>query len=216
MKILGVGVPELVIILVVFGVPALAVFFALVYSKRKQRKQSQEPPSPTTQEGARAIAQGQSPALDRWKTSVGFSILGAVVGFAAILLLAIILALVLVLLFVFLTGLVSSGLPGMGNFVSEVTQPIALIIAYTIRIVYALVFYPSYFTDKPVIKSNRVISFLNFSFGYVVFGALWNRSLTMKKKGVSYIVSAVLDVLLLLRMVVGMMLVVVLIVYRVL
>ena len=70
---------------------------------------------------------------------------------------SLILALVLVLLFVFLTGLVSSGLPGMGNFVSEVTQPIALIIAYTIRIVYALVFYPSYFTDKPVIVSKLFV-----------------------------------------------------------
>jgi hypothetical protein len=58
-------------------------------------------------------------------------------------------------------------------------------------IIYALRVYPSYFTDKPVFKSNKVISFANFTFGAVIFGILWNTNLTAKKKGVSYIVSAV-------------------------
>jgi hypothetical protein len=58
-------------------------------------------------------------------------------------------------------------------------------------ITYALRVYPSYFTDKPVFKSSKVISFANFTFGAVIFGALWNTNLTEKKKGVSYIVSAI-------------------------
>ena len=52
--------------------------------------------------------------------------------------------------------------------------------------------YPSYFTDKPASTSCVSISFLNMFFGGIVFGCLWNRSLSRKEKGVSHIVRAIL------------------------
>jgi hypothetical protein len=69
-------------------------------------------------------------------------------------------------------------------------QPLLIITGNLLMLIYALIVYPSYFTDKPIFKSNKVISFANFTFGNWV-GALWNTNLTKKKKGVSYIITAV-------------------------
>ncbi|MDR1185491.1 MAG: hypothetical protein LBK67_11960 [Coriobacteriales bacterium] len=74
---------------------------------------------------------------------------------------------------------------------SSAPQPLLIITGNLLMIIYALIVYPSYFTDKPIFKSSKVISFANFTFGPVVFGALWNNNLTKKKKGISYIVSAI-------------------------
>lgn len=64
-----------------------------------------------------------------------------------------------------------------------------------LTIVYASVFYPSFFGAKPKLKSSRAISFLNLTFGFIIFGLLWNTSLTKKVKGTSSIVLIVLTAL---------------------
>lgn len=69
-------------------------------------------------------------------------------------------------------------------------QPLLVTVGNSLMLIYALKVYPSYFTDKPVFKSNKIISCANFTFGSWV-GALWNTNLTKKKKGVSYIITAV-------------------------
>lgn len=75
---------------------------------------------------------------------------------------------------------------------------IAAVAQTAIVIAYSLIFYRSYFTEKPIIKSSKAISFLNYAVSSIVFGWCWNQNLKKShdadspKKGVSYIVAIVL------------------------
>ncbi|MEC4272153.1 hypothetical protein VJ923_03135 [Adlercreutzia sp. R25] len=79
----------------------------------------------------------------------------------------------------------------------------ALVFQVAIVAVYALLFYPSYYKEKPPLKSSRAISFLNYLLGGVVFGWCWNSNLKRShlierpEKGVSHIVMVVLQVIVL-------------------
>lgn len=61
-----------------------------------------------------------------------------------------------------------------------------------LQFLYALVVYPSLFGLRPKIKSPAAVSFLNCAAGGVVFGPIWNGSLTKGRKGMSNVVFAVL------------------------
>lgn len=50
----------------------------------------------------------------------------------------------------------------------------AALIQTVLVIVYGAIFYRTYFTDKPIIRSCRTISFLNYAVSGVLFGWYWN------------------------------------------
>ena len=191
MKILGMGLPELLMVLLFVGVLILIVVLVL---RRSNKKKQSTLETPCQQDGSfEVLNTSQVPVLETWKTSVGFSVLGAIVGFPLVM-----------LLMILLSSLVSFGMAsGIGAAVSmapELTSavasalvtPIAAILFYALSMVYATVFYPSYFGSKPKVKSSRAISFLNLTFGFVIFGVLWNSALTKRSKGASHIVLVVL------------------------
>lgn len=66
------------------------------------------------------------------------------------------------------------------------------LVYFIFAIVYAVKFYPAYFSDKPVVNSNEAASFLNGFVGGIIFGLLWNHNLTRREKGISHIVFVVL------------------------
>ncbi|ERL07488.1 hypothetical protein [Olsenella profusa] len=104
---------------------------------------------------------------ETWKTNVGMSILGAVVGIV-----------------------VNQLLTNMG-MAGRVINAILMVLF----IVYALVWYPSYFTDGPKLTNAGTISFLNLFAGGIIFGCLWNYNLTRHTKGVSNVVFVVFAVI---------------------
>lgn len=59
-------------------------------------------------------------------------------------------------------------------------------------VVFALKIYPSLFTDKPMLKSQKSASFLSAFTGGLIFGAIWCSALTKGKKGISQYVLCVL------------------------
>lgn len=79
------------------------------------------------------------------------------------------------------------------------TIPIPLFAVYIIlflinvifQIVYSLRFYHSYFSEKPLLNEVKLVSYLN-GFGGGLIGLLWSYNMILRKKGVSYIVAAVL------------------------
>jgi len=71
-----------------------------------------------------------------------------------------------------------------------------IMILFVLSIIYAAIVYPSFFTGKPKLTSNKVISAANLLFGGYIFGAIWNGNLTRRNKGISHIVFIVLSVLL--------------------
>lgn len=108
------------------------------------------------------------PVIKNWKPAPGFSFLGLLANYLVW----------------------SLALAAFGLFIASVIQA-------AIVIVYAIVFYRSYFTEKPIIKSSRAISFLNYAVSSIVFGWYWNRNLKKAhdsghpRRGVSYIVAIV-------------------------
>ncbi|MCL2605716.1 MAG: zinc ribbon domain-containing protein [Coriobacteriia bacterium] len=127
----------------------------------------------------------KAPVLRTWKTSVGFSLLAVFIGFPVVVLLLNMISLPF--------SFISSALPIV----------VAPCIFSVLIIIYAAKFYPSYFTDKPKFKSSRVISFLNLLFGSVIFGVLWNSSLTKKVEGRSHKYLVGLTIFFLFWMVIG-------------
>lgn len=123
-----------------------------------------------------------APALQTWKSSVGFSVLGLVVGFPLLVTFSTLLAIPLMILVDFLTG----------N--DALFAPLGAMTGNILMIIYAAKFYPSYFTEKPLLKSNRAISFANLMFGNWV-GFIWNGNLTKKTKGISNVVLIVFSAL---------------------
>lgn len=125
------------------------------------------------------------PALDSWKTSVLFSILGLVLSVVWMGVVGYIIGIV-----------ISLSLPSLPNqYVFALGAPINGLIYQLVSLVYVVAYYPSYFKEKPLIKSRRAISCLNFLFGGVIFGSLWNHNLTRKEKGISYVVCTILTIL---------------------
>jgi hypothetical protein len=118
-----------------------------------------------------------APVLQTWKTSVGFSVLGLLLAPP----LMTIVAILPMMLFSMLTGASSP----------QSLSPIMVLIGNALMLVYAVKFYPSYFSGKPRLRSSKLISFANLMFGGLIFGSLWNGNLTKKTKGSSYIVQAV-------------------------
>jgi len=125
-----------------------------------------------------------------WKTSVGFSLLGVLVGFPLFALATALVGLIVAFEF----GLVLGFLTG-ANVTEFLVMPFTVIIGIFLQIIYAAKIYPSYFSEKPVLKSSKIISFLNFMVGSVIFGCLWNRNLARKTKGFSHIVYIIVSLL---------------------
>jgi len=125
------------------------------------------------------------PVLQTWKTSSGFSILGALAANALIALMGI--------------SILYNDNPVVkiaGLFLS-----IFMFIYLIFMVVYPVFIYPSFFKEKPFIRSPKLISFLNFFFGSlfvvvipasILFPLLWNKNLTVGKKGVSSMVFSII------------------------
>lgn len=60
---------------------------------------------------------------------------------------------------------------------------IAFQITYSVRV------YPSYYSTKPLVKDRKLVSYLN-GLGGTLFGILWSKNMEKNKKGISYIVAA--------------------------
>lgn len=81
--------------------------------------------------------------------------------------------------------------PAIGFGVPAIAQAILIIF-------YAAVFYTSYFKEKPVLRSSKAISFMNYFMGGVIFGWCWNRNLKRShdskriEKGISHTVAITL------------------------
>lgn len=235
MKILGMGLPELLII----GIPILIVVLVVVLVRRGDKKKKTtnnpasplasntqspasnypEPPQAESQQGNsqpmhplqistsspsesitcsnEATDTAQASVLNTWKTSVGFSFLGVFVGVPIMMMLMI---LVSVPISLGLASLIGASGDLANAITTALVTPVAAIIFYVVSIIYATKFYPSYFTDKPKIKSNKLISFLNLTFGSFIFGVLWNGNLTKKAKGYSHTVFMALTALMVVYM----------------
>lgn len=119
-----------------------------------------------------AVKESTAPLLDVWQTSAGASILG-------------------VALFIFVIEF-ENYVPASWLLFTSGVRMVYMIF----QLVYALVFYGSYFSLKPKARSSKAVSFLNCAVGGPVFGPLWNSNLTKKTRGFSNIVFAILEALL--------------------
>ena len=126
------------------------------------------------------------PVMKYWRESNGYAFMGFVVWFLGW-------AIVLFLLKSLFDFVLSPG-----PIANAVASLIGTYLQAAVTIIYAAIFYPSYFTTKPVLKSSSDISFANFLAGGLIFGWLWTRNLhnghltKSPDKGVSYIVAIVL------------------------
>lgn len=140
-------------------------------------------------------AESETPLVDVWETSWGFSALG--------ILLSLVASYVVVFLAIWCGSLISTMLTGSPDDVGILyfSLMVGLLLPSALGILYATLFYPSYFGKSPRLKSVRAVSLLNFMFGWVVFGALWNSNLSKSRqmakptKGISYLVYVGLSVL---------------------
>lgn len=86
---------------------------------------------------------------------------------------------------------------GPGELSRDVGTLLAGVVQLAVMLVYAAVFYPSYFAGDPVLKRSDDISFANYFAGGIIFGYLWNRSIRFSQyvkrpeKGSSYVVATV-------------------------
>lgn len=65
---------------------------------------------------------------------------------------------------------------------------VVVVLYFVAAIVWAGVYYPTLFTDKPKVVSASWVGFWNFFLGGWLFGLIWNHNLTLGKKSVSYVV----------------------------
>lgn len=134
------------------------------------------------------------PAIRNWKTSICFSVLGLLSIIVPFLIITIPMA-------VGLEMYLGKAMYLLLYNAYTLIGPLSAAIWAILCTIYALVFYPSYFREKPILKSRRAISFANLLFGGVIFGCLWNSNLTRSKilerpqKGTSYIVLTILSIL---------------------
>ena len=120
--------------------------------------------------------------LSNWRTSVGMTILGIVLGIA-----------------INCIGAYSYVSVNSDLVVSSTgSHTLALIVQLIVAlagIIYCVVAYQSYFTESPKVTSPGTVSLLNGLFGGIIFGCLWNANLTKRNKGISWIVFIVCDVI---------------------
>jgi hypothetical protein len=118
------------------------------------------------------------PAVKNWKTSILLSLLG-IVGYAiSYFLLAIVSGIALEAIYgtnTYEVGVVYGGAASAHGLIASIVMSL-------LTICYVIGGYSSYFYDKPWLKSNKAISFLNFMFGGIVFGVCWNSNLTKSRK----------------------------------
>lgn len=115
------------------------------------------------------------PVLQKWKTSVGYAALGLVSNFLFFILLTLAFACGYELYIG--DGPASYSAAGLGNLAGA---PAGLI-TYVLLAIYAGFVYPSFFKEKPLIKSSKLISFTNLFFGGLIFGLIWNSNLTKSR-----------------------------------
>lgn len=136
---------------------------------RRWEQQNQQ----TERENAAALQ--AYPAIVDWKTSTGFSILGFLIS---PLVAGCITVAIFVLINVYLgraaQAASSSALMNLSGMIGGAVWAI-------LGIGYASFLYSSYYRQKPAIKSQRLMSFLNLLFGGILFGCLWNANLTICK-----------------------------------
>jgi hypothetical protein len=243
MNILGLGLPELVVILFAVGVPVLIVVLVVRHSSKRKKESDTDlfcgvcgapihghpascpecfseiswgspalppagnpaPTDPPFVTGQQAVPLhgewGTAPVVAGWKTSVGFSLLGLFVGFPLFVTISVLIGMLLAMLLGFLLAAVS----GNASIVEALVMPLGVSIGSATMIVYAAKFYPSYFAEKPLLKSSKVISFANLMFGNLIFGLIWNSNLTKKTKGISHIVYTVMEGLMVAQFVLGLL-----------
>lgn len=115
---------------------------------------------------------GNYPAIYEWESSPLFSLLGVLTN---------------IVFFELLIGCI-------GLTFAAICQAVMVVL-------YVFIFYKSYFSENPTIKSSKAISFLNYAVSSIVFGWCWNRNLKLSKrdgrikKGDSYIVAIILFIL---------------------
>lgn len=198
MKILGMGVPELLILAIIVAATVIAAWCGKRYQEELDAEEAcrTAPESMPESEGecigretlqtAAQTASESMPAIESWKPAPVFSVLGVLANATA---------------FPFVLWMLSIPVAFVGG---SAGLSVSLLIWSGISIAYALVVYPSYFTKKPLIKSSHAISFLNYAIGWIIFGALWNDNILCSnlekrpKKGYSHIVFVVLEFLFLL------------------
>lgn len=112
------------------------------------------------------------PVLQKWKTSVGYATLGLVGNFLFFMLLTLVFACGYELYIG--DGPASYSAGSLGNLAGA---PAGLV-TYVLLAIYAGFVYPSFFKEKPLIRSSKIISFTNPFFGGLIFGLLWNSNLT--------------------------------------
>lgn len=224
MKILGIGIVELCVLLLLVVSIVAAIVLAQQYAAKRDAKNAarylshiskpssegqltQAHPASASLEdvsfGAESavsvIAQEARffacfPALKKWRTSVGFSVLGVLAVWALNGLLAV--------ASMVITAIIGAFLPGLhgGDLLFSLVFLMGNMALIVCCIAYAALIYPSYFTDLPLFESPQLISMLNLLFGWIVFGSLWNSCLTKsregatRKRGISFIVYSVLMV----------------------
>lgn len=116
------------------------------------------------------------PVLQTWKTSPLFTALGLIAS--------------VVLSYFYVAVVQISYLIIAGGEQSIIPIYVAAILGNAVLAIYLLAIFPSYLTDKPILRSSKVISFMNCAFGGGILGLLWNHNLTKKwgKKSISHLV----------------------------
>ena len=119
------------------------------------------------------IDYGFAPLLDTWQTKGGFVAMGVV---ASILVNGCL-------------NMAASNVATRGAAIAVVVVAIAFALAC---LAYALFVYPTYFRERPLVRTSEAVSFLNGLLGGLIFGCIWCYNLTNRKLGISHIVYAVL------------------------
>lgn len=125
------------------------------------------------------------PVVKHWNPSRASGAIGVVCFFALWSLVA------------FAVGSLYSLALGPGELSRDMGGILAGVVQLAVTLVYAAVFYPSYFTGDPVLKRSDDISFANYFAGGPIFGYLWNRNIRFSQyvkrpeKGTSYVVAIV-------------------------
>ena len=137
----------------------------------------QETRSAALAEGSQHSEIDALPVLKGWKEHSGFDIFGLAVSVAIV-------------------SIINNIIDIDESY--AIPAAVALSVYLTIGIVYVFAFYPSYFKEKPLIRSNKAICFLNYFCGGLILGYLRNHNLKRSHeerralKGVSYIVAGIL------------------------
>lgn len=118
--------------------------------------------------------------LSSWRTSVGMTILGIIVG------------LVINSIGTYSYMSVSSDLAIAYTESPTLALTVQLVVSLA-GIIYCTVVYQSYFTESPKFANPGAVALLNGLFGGIFFGCLWNSNLTKRNKGISWIVFVVFD-----------------------